>query len=146
MKDLLFLDDFRTPKLVPQYDYATASKAPFYKEELWDVVCNHDEFVSYIEEYYEHKKKLPELISFDHDLADEHYSDKMFIDADKYNGYYENKFVEKTGYDSAKWLADFCMDNNLELPRFLVHSQNPVGKENIEKFLENFRLFQKKNK
>jgi hypothetical protein len=55
-------------------------------------------------------------------------------------------FVEKTGYDSVKWLTDFCMDNNLELPRFLVHSQNPVGKENIEKFLENFKLFQQKNK
>jgi len=145
MKKLLFLDDFRTPKLVPQYDYANSIQAPFRKEELWDVVCNHNEFVSYIEEYHKENNSLPELISFDHDLDDQHYSNDMLIDSDKYNELY-NKFTEKTGYDSAKWLVDFCMDNDLKLPEYLCHSQNPVGKENILKYLENFKKSQQKNK
>lgn len=139
MKKLLFLDDFRTPKLVPQYDYATAIQAPFRKEEEWDVVCNYNEFVSYIQEYYEINKSLPELISFDHDLADEHYQAQTQEAIDNMNS------EEKTGYDCAKWLADFCMDNDLKLPKYLCHSQNPTGKENITKFLDNFLKFQQKN-
>lgn len=58
---------------------------------------------------------LPYFISFDHDLGE-----------------------EKTGYDCAKWLVDYCMDNKLQLPKFSVHSQNPVGKENIQILLNNF--------
>ena len=58
---------------------------------------------------------VPDFISFDHDLGE-----------------------EKTGYDCAKWLVGFCMDNNLQLPEFYVHSQNPVGKGNIQILLDNF--------
>ena len=58
---------------------------------------------------------LPDFISFDHDLGE-----------------------EKTGYDCAKWLVEYCMDNNLRIPKFFVHSQNPVGKENIQILLDNF--------
>jgi len=252
VKKLLFLDDFRTPKLVPQYDYATSVQAPFYQEELWDVVCNHNEFVTYIEEYYEINNLLPELISFDHDLSD--LDCEIWRDIKNYEGIYEvsnlghvyhkskvkgtigemlkpdknesglyvclrnkgndrkyqihrivmesfygidpnrtyvnhkdgnrwnnninnlewstnaenltsesvikhetNKnyidrffipepFIEKTGYDSAKWLVDFCINNNLELPNYLCHSQNPVGKENILKYLDNYIKSKQKNK
>ena len=60
---------------------------------------------------------LPRYISFDHDLG-----------------------VGKTGLDCAKWLADYCMDHKLE-PTFevYVHSQNPVGKANIESFFSSFK-------
>jgi hypothetical protein len=69
----------------------------------------------------------------------------MFHDPEKYQEYYD-EFVEKTGYDAAKWLIEFCMDNEVVLPKFLVHSQNPVGRENIELYLANFKDFQEKNK
>jgi len=36
------------------------------------------------------------------------------------------------------------MNNQSKLPEFTVHSQNPVGKENIERLLGNFRGFQEK--
>ena len=62
------------------------------------------------------------MISFDHDLADEHYL--------KQNS---QEFVEKIGYDCAKWLVEYCMDHYLDLPKFYCHSMNPVGKENIPK-------------
>ena len=71
---------------------------------------------------------MPEFISFDHDLG-------------------ENEF---TGYVIAKRLCD--IDMNDELPSFsetfdyYVHSQNPVGKENIEKYLDNYLEFKKSEK
>ena len=45
--------------------------------------------------------------------------------------------MEKTGLDCAKFLVEYCADENLPLPEYLAHSANPAGKENIEKFLEN---------
>ena len=59
---------------------------------------------------------FPNFISFDHDLG-----------------------LEESGYDCAKWLVDYCLDHNLHLPEFEVHSQNPVGKENILALLNNFK-------
>lgn len=58
---------------------------------------------------------LPVYISFDHDLG-----------------------LAKSGYDCAKWLVDYCLDHKVPLPDFDVHSQNPVGKENITALLNNF--------
>ena len=52
---------------------------------------------------------------------------------------------EKTGYDCAKWLVDYCMDNGLKLPEFEVHSMNPAGGENIRMYLENFKKHQENN-
>lgn len=74
-------------------------------------VRSYTEFVVYIE-----TKGFPDFISFDHDLG-----------------------LEESGYDCAKWLVDYCLDHNLQLPEFEVHSQNPVGKENILALLNNFR-------
>ena len=45
--------------------------------------------------------------------------------------------MENTGLDCAKWLVEYCLDNNTKLPDYIVHSANPAGKENIEKYLFN---------
>ncbi|MBS1550350.1 MAG: hypothetical protein JSS94_10880 [Bacteroidetes bacterium] len=74
-------------------------------------VYSFEEFPTFITE-----NGLPNFISFDHDLGE-----------------------GKTGFDCAKCLVEFCLDNQLPLLEFFVHSQNPEGKENIEKLLENFR-------
>jgi hypothetical protein len=47
-------------------------------------------------------------------------------------------FNEKTGYDAAKWLCDYCFLNSIPLPKWNVHSANPVGRDNIEGLLKNF--------
>lgn len=134
----LFLDDIRVPRAAYLYmgitDYAVND---------WEVVKNYDEFVNIIQKNFENGM-FPELISFDHDLADEHYRESMMNDPEKYNGYYDS-FKEKTGLDCAKWLVDFCMDNDLELPKYYVHSMNPVGRQNILSYLNNFSKFQKNN-
>jgi hypothetical protein len=130
----LFLDDIRIPKdaigLVP------SAMNQFYWENDWNVVRNYDEFCDYIQKY-----GSPDFVSFDHDLADDHYND-LFSDENwskndtdivlKYDDY-----KEKTGYECAKWLVDYCLENGLQLPDYAVHSANPVGKKNIESYLLN---------
>ena len=120
----LFLDDVRKP----MYLGDTRS---------WEVVRSYDEFVNYIE-----KNGLPILISFDHDLAPEHYQHGHTT---KFESFDYNVVREKTGYHCADWLVNYCLDNKLQLPDFQVHSMNPCGRENIEKLLSNFRDFQKEN-
>jgi hypothetical protein len=122
----LFLDDIRNPKdcangLVPSH------LNKFYWESDWFIVRTHNEFVDWIT-----KNGLPDFISFDHDLADEHY----IMD---FSRILEAIPLEKTGYDSAKWLGNYCLDNKVNLPDFVVHSQNPVGKANIQGYLDNVK-------
>jgi hypothetical protein len=126
----LFLDDIRVP--LDAWNY---TKQTMFLKEEWEIVRNYLDFTECIE-----KHGLPTLISFDHDLADNHYD--ISID---YTKYYDSErdFEEYTGYDCAKWLINYCMDNNKPLPKFYVHSMNPVGKENIEQLLNNFIKWQK---
>jgi hypothetical protein len=132
----LFLDDIRQVRDACYY----VQNPRIYWEEDWDIVRNYNEFVDYIE-----KNGLPNLISFDHDLADEHYED-LFSDPNwsKSNDDIELKYEEyreKTGLDCAKWLVEYCEENKLKLPVFFVHSANPVGRRNIEDYLHNAKQF-----
>ena len=64
-------------------------------------------------------KGMPQHISFDHDLGKD----------------------EPTGYDIVKWLVELDMDGSYHFGKdfsFYVHSQNLVGKKNIEAYLENY--------
>lgn len=131
----LFLDDLRHP--YDCIDYMPNKQ--IYARLRWVVVKNYDQFIAKIEE-----RGLPDLISFDHDLAHEAYNPKMYEGTEEYNKLYET-FKEKTGYCCAKWLVDYCMDNGLKLPEFEVHSMNPAGGENIKMYLENFKKHQENN-
>lgn len=64
---------------------------------------------------------LPDIICFDHDLGE-----------------------GLSGYDCAKWLVEYCIDNDCNLPQFAVQSANPVGKKNIETLLNNFIKYKNK--
>ena len=130
----LFLDDIRLPKdaigLVPSI------MNKFYWQDDWSIVRNYYEFCNFIQKF-----GLPDFVSFDHDLADDHYND-LFSNGNwtkdnseivlKYDDY-----KEKTGYECAKWLVDWCLEFNHKLPDYVVHSANPVGKQNIESYLNN---------
>lgn len=134
MKTYLFLDDFRNPMDCINYMRLRVDDSVMYSREKWIVVRNYEEFVNYIT-----NNGLPYLISFDHDLADEHYDPSM------YSGNYDNvakNFKEKTGMDCAKWLVDYCLDNEKQLPKFVVHSMNPAGTKNISSLLNDFKKFQ----
>lgn len=131
----LYLDDTRH-----NYDSFQMLGYVIYKEK-WDIVRNYDEFIEWIE-----KNGLPDIISFDHDLADTHYTPKEYWDDYHKSAEYQSSIIhkEKTGLDCAKWLIGYCLDNNLKLPKYLVHSANPVGRDNIFYLLRNFELSQNK--
>jgi hypothetical protein len=98
----LFLDDVRKP-----YDSS------------WDVVRSYEQFVEYIKNL-----GVPDIISFDHDLADEHYP--IGIQNPKEKILY-NLYKEKTGYHAALYLTKIGKFPKLAI----VHSFNPVGARNI---------------
>ena len=113
MKRLLWLDDIRNPFVA---DWLLQYAPDYEKDEVvW--VKNYTEFVDWINE-----NGLPEMICFDHDLGE---SDEM------------------TGYDCAKWLVEYCMDNDLDLPMWDIQSANPVGRDNINGILNNYKKFRK---
>jgi hypothetical protein len=119
----LFLDDVRMPK--ETFDYTFQQ---IYLDEEWIIVRNYDEFVKIIEE-----KGLPEIISFDHDLADAHYEHQERLDNNAYD-----IMEEKTGYHCAKWLIIYCI-NKKELPAtILIHSMNPAGSLNIKSLFKSY--------
>lgn len=87
-------------------DERTLSEAYFitnnkiYLNHEWKIVRNYDDFVETIIE-----NGLPKIISFDHDLG-----------------------IDKSGYDCAKWLIYYCIDENIKLKsQILIHSMNPTG-------------------
>lgn len=116
----LFLDDERKPIDCAGYMLPRLRDVREYHNE-WEIVRNYDDFIGYIEH-----EGLPDLISFDHDLG----FSKSDVDYDE---------GEKSGMSCAKWLVNYCMDNNLKLPKYFVHSMNPVGYLNIKNYLDNFQ-------
>lgn len=76
-------------------------------------VKSYQEFVDWIT-----NNGLPDGICFDHDLGE-----------------------DKTGYDAAKWLVDYCIDQQLMIPRWNIQSSNPVGSINIDSILFNYMRF-----
>lgn len=116
----LWLDDdtqYRNPQQRKPFYYEPITFAQYYfnpynpnpDEIIW--VHNYEEFVDTIL-----KLGMPKMISFDNDLG---------------------KGLE--GYDCAKWLVDYCLDNHISLPEWSVHSANPVAVENINTLLDNFK-------
>lgn len=109
----MFIDDERNPA-----DAIWAAWYHDYTNGFIDFVVVRNKMQA-IQAIFDHNKIAPNFISFDHDLGD----------------------GESTGYEIAKWLADADMDEIITIPagfEFHVHSQNPVGKVNIEKFLSNY--------
>jgi len=128
-KTLLWLDDMRNPFLAdwllqfaPEFD----ERRDFV---VW--VKNYDEFVEFIEGY-----GVPHKIAFDHDLEpDKIIGNPMDL---------KNCSIEygKTGMDCARYLVNFCQDKNIPLPLWVIQSANPVGEDNMNGLLTQFKKFQ----
>lgn len=130
----LFLDDERMPGNV------TWCALPSAK---YVVVRSYDEFVRQILSF-----GIPKFVAFDHDLADQHYQVMLKeVAANKFTAFVDDDQSglnltfdygpEKTGYDCAKWLAEFCSDRGVKFPDYVVHSMNPVGGERIKQYIDN---------
>ena len=116
----LFLDDERLPHNVT---WANLSESQHYT-----IARNYNEFIDLIT-----LRGIPRFVSYDHDLADSHYGHGLRGDQIPYDSY-----KEKTGYDCAKWLVNECMIKGVKHPPYIVHSMNPVGKQNIISYVESY--------
>lgn len=138
----LFLDDERHPKDVKWVDLPPVE---------WRVVRTYKDFVGLIT-----KDGLPKKISFDHDLAQEHYGEYIRVATEKSEEAKQIRYDtlrEKTGYDCAKWLVNHFYDINpdwillgrlqkktlgMDFPKVYTHSANPIGSANIMGYINNF--------
>jgi hypothetical protein len=132
----LFLDDIRDPIDCTLYKTKHMSFHRSMYAEDWTIVRSYDEFVKTVEMNF-YADEWPSIVSFDHDLADEHYDLSMYNGEDAY----PLQFAEKTGTDCAKWLLQFCIKNNLEIPECYVHSMNPIGAERIKNVLDDWKKY-----
>ena len=119
----LFLDDVRKPW-----------------DDSWDVVRTPSEFKAYVKELFAKTKRLPDIVSFDHDLHPEHYNNAMYQSPEQYNRLYK-KFKHETGLECAKWLCSFCIEEGIRIPEVNVHSHNPIGGNNIAHAVMTYLLF-----
>jgi hypothetical protein len=120
----LFLDDERNPRDVTWVNLPLCH---------WTIVRSYDEFTAAIRE-----NGLPEVISFDHDLGEEAYTHAFANNLEFFN---YTAVKEKTGYDCAMWLVNYCLDRRIALPKYYVHTMNPIGAENIIKLFESYQRF-----
>jgi hypothetical protein len=125
----VFLDDIREPEHCIHYMPRRIGPASAIYLEDWVVVRNYDEFKEVV------SKNIRRIthVSFDHDLADSHYTPEEF-----WEDYYKSDewqkaqvHSEKTGYECAKWMKEFYEDSGVGLPTLFVHSMNPVGTDKI---------------
>lgn len=83
-------------------------------DDSWVIVRSYTQAVETVTEL-----GFPAFISFDHDLGSD----------------------SQTGYDFAKWLVDEDIKFDIISPTnfgFFVHSQNPIGKANIEGLFKSY--------
>lgn len=114
----LFIDDER--------ELADVSWAPWqvqekYRNEEWVVCRSRAAVYSAI-----YQKGVPSYISFDHDLGENF----------------------DTGFDIVKMIVNMDLDGFREIPEnfsFYVHSKNPVGKKNIEEYINNYMNHKENN-
>lgn len=112
----IYLDDIQTPL-----------------SSEWIVCRSFVEFVAVVSSEfgsYETPTVCDLEITFDHDLATDHYQ----FDFDRLRDDPNMTDCEKSGYDCAKWL----IGRNIILKTFWVHSANPVGTLNILYLLNNW--------
>lgn len=110
MSYYLLLDDIRNLEDVKSY-----TLLPNVEASKWIIVRSYKEFVDLIS-----LRGVPKFVCYDHDLAD------------------CDDIKEMTGYDCAKWLVGYCVEKNIKHPPYIVHSMNPIGKKNIESYIESY--------
>ena len=87
----------------------------------WAVARNVPEAIDWVID-----NGFPDYISFDHDLGED----------------------ALTGFDFANWLINLDLDHGTmpDAFSFVVHSQNPVGAENIRNVINNYLNYRKQEK
>ena len=128
---LIWLDDLRNPLEKDWADWLLKySPIEHPYEVIW--VKSYGVFVHWIT-----VNGLPDGFSFDHDLGEDIARDLREGGMSKKEARKQKK-LSKSGMDCAKWLVEYCLDNNLKLPPYSIQSANTVGRENIDGLLKSF--------
>lgn len=115
----IFLDDIRVPSDV------TWVEIPRIKD--WVIVRNFEEFQNEITKS-KYKTSGPQHISFDHDLAEEHYSGDFSR--------------AKSGYHCAQLTVQLAIANEWHnIPNFTIHSMNEIGSKRIKEAMKDFERY-----
>lgn len=123
----IFLDDVRQASDCLGYMYKRiGGENNLYKED-WVVVRDYPTFCKVVMNNF----GLISHVSFDHDLADSHYSGAMYESLEAYEKAITGS-TEKTGYECAHFLKNFYQMKEEPLPKIYVHSMNPVGVDRIK--------------
>lgn len=132
----IWLDDLRDP-FVSNW---LVEYAPEY--------FNYLENIIWIKNYNDFKKwitvnGLPHKIAFDFDLGEDIAKELVSKGMNKKLARMKKK-ESKNGLDCAKWLVQYCISKNLNLPLWIIQSANDFGKKEIQIYLRDFE-FSKKN-
>ena len=110
----IFLDDERHPSDVSWVDY---------KEHInWHIIRRPADFLFAI---YNVEGEF--VVYFDNDLQA-----------------FDLAGNEETGYTLLKQMIDYCIASGLQLPKCYFHTQNPIGKQNMECYYKNSKRFMEK--
>lgn len=127
----LYLDDLRTPCV--SFDWVKDIR---YLTEDWVVVRSHMDFVAHVE-----KHGVPKLVSFDHDMGEEHY---QYANANAIGQEVYETFELPTGFHTAKWFIEHCIQLDVPVPEVLIHTMNLAGGENIKSLFTTYDKYFRK--
>lgn len=112
----VFLDDERNPQDVTWLKYP--------QDFEWRIVRTFQEFKDVVSDCLKFREKFS--VSFDHDIQD-------FCEGQEF-----------TGYHCVKWMVDECVYSERPMPFAYFHTQNPIGKKNMEGYYQSGLNFLKK--
>lgn len=112
---ILFLDDERYLEDVAWVDYPDVSGFGIVRTYYSFCRAIENNFHDYI------------AISFDHDIQD-----------------YDSFGKEFTGQDCLRFLIEYCIENEYNLPEIILHTKNPIGKDNMQSLINSFNNHFKK--
>lgn len=127
----LFLDDIRMPKdawiyseRVKMLDKTNTASCE------WSIVRNYEDFCEFIDKF-----GIPSMVSFDHDLCEEHV--KYYFDFVSKNGYIDySNLSTKTGKHCAEYFVDKWKNAGKPNVQVYVHSANRWGQVEIKNVLK----------
>lgn len=134
----LFLDDFRTPEMA----FTNCLRDTRFLKEEWIIAKSHSDFINIVQTQFA-LGFFPKLVAFDHDLADVHY-EFLNKSSEWWEMYYLQENSEKTGYHSAKWFIEFVIENKLQVPDVLIHTNNHHGGLNIKSLFSSYYKLKEK--
>lgn len=127
----LFLDDIRMPEDAWIYPERVKMLEKSKTQSCaWTIVRNYEDFCEFIDKF-----GIPEMVSFDHDLCEEHI--RYYFDFTSKNGYIDYSNIRtKTGKHCAEYFVEKWTEAGKPSTQVFVHSANRWGQVEIKKVLK----------